>query len=298
MKLANFGWIMGGVVAIGLGMVAEACSSSSQGSTNIGDGGTNSSSTASCAALTACCTSLMGNATDYSQCDAQLKAGNCGYLATIQQNGLCLATASSGASTGGTPASTGGNNSTGVGPSSTSPGNTGNTTGGGNTSTSQGESDTSGAATCPKLFAETKQGDMYCPFSGVDGGKAQYCGTGDVCCEPEENDAGVAPPSTCGSKTSCTANATVWECLEAIDCTGNANGTVCCASGTVEAETCTAADGGTSTYNKIKDFKGTTCSTSCGAGSIVCEAAGDCPSGQTCVPSKAYGNDFGVCVSN
>ena len=81
MKFVTMAWVLGGMTALGLGMLAEACASS----TNAG-GGTN------CASLSACCPSVPSS--DTQQCQNLVAAGddsNCqSYLAEVQAANYCV----------------------------------------------------------------------------------------------------------------------------------------------------------------------------------------------------------------
>ncbi len=283
MKLVKMAWVLGGMSAIGLGMAAQACSSSN--STADAGGGTNE-----CVELEACCTTLTagGQTSDATQCvNAVTTATSTGntsgcatFLTMIQGAGLCKS--SGGTGTGGTSTipGTSGTGSSGV---SSTVGTSGATS-----SSSPGTS----AASCsgvPKTYTESKAG-VYCPFA-TDAGKAITCAAGQECCVAPEGDSGTSPPSTCQAQgAACPVTGSVaLECLEAIDCTGATGGPVCCGTGTLEPIVGCG-------YDKVSGFKGTTCvATGACSTYVICEQNSDCPTGSTCVPSKAYGNDFGHC---
>jgi len=293
MKLAKMTWVLGGMVAVGLGMGAQACSSSnSPGGTGGGtDAGSTSNNTSAggsgCATLTACCASLTGATATSCTAGLTAAAGNAAmcttFLGEVTSKGDCVGISSSTGSTGTTGTSSGGQ--------TTGPMNTGTTATTGPTGESSESSQGSSGSSCeaPKEFPEATAG-VYCPFTANDGGHA-YCEPGQFCNEPYANDAGVYPPSACAATAA--MNATVIECLEAIDCATSAAGKVCCGTGMPTSMTCSGT-----TYNKVSKFGGTKCAASCTAtGFTICESPTDCTSPQTCVPSEAYGNDFGICTS-
>jgi len=148
----------------------------------------------------------------------------------------------------------------------------------------------SGGSSCdppPKgPFPETTAG-VYCPFGTPPAGKTSaYCSAPTpFCCEPG------AGTSTCAAASSdCASGDTIWQCGAKIDCPGG----VCCANGSVGMQ---AACGTYPAYAYGSMFKGTVCASSCDSSQFqVCGAASDCSSGQTCVPIKAKGSDFGYCM--
>ena len=269
--------------AIGLGMAAQACSSSN--STADAGGGTNE-----CVELEACCTTLTagGQTSDATQCvNAVTTATSTGntsgcatFLTMIQGAGLC--NPSGGTGTGGTSTipGTSGTGSSGV---SSTVGTSGATS-----SSSPGTS----AASCsgvPKTYTESKagrvlplrhgrrQGDHVRGRAGVLRGPGG--GRHAACRRPARR---RAPPVRSRARVAL-------ECLEVIDCTGATGGPVCCGTGTLEPIVGCG-------YDKVSGFKGTTCvATGACSTYVICEQNSDCPTGSTCVPSKAYGNDFGHC---
>ncbi len=150
-----------------------------------------------------------------------------------------------------------------------------------------------GCPTVPPLLPETAAG-VYCPSasSGPDAGPAVVrCSAAQVCCEPTEG----TGASTCkATSASCATGDVVWECTEAIDCTGNPAGSVCCGTGTLTTE---PACGCNPAFSSVTSgFTGTVCATSCSASQyVVCEKNGDCAAGQTCIPTSASGGHFGHC---
>jgi hypothetical protein len=165
--------------------------------------------------------------------------------------------------------------------------------GGSETSPSEGGGPTDAAADCKKVtLHENAEAGVYCPFSGVDGGKAITCTGGQICCETPENDAGLI--STCESAgTTCpVSGSAVWGCEGPVDCTAAGSaGPLCCLTASA-----IVPEGMGCTYDYVSHFGGTACATSCPTGQFtVCEADGDCPSGMMCVPTTSKGNQFGVC---
>ena len=276
MKFVKMAWILGGMTAMGLGMTAQAGSSSSSS-------GSGSSSTAgggvSCMSLASCCPKLTGdNATNCLTVVAGNDESSCAtYLG--EAGGSCAGTTSSvGTSVGGSSSigtSVGGSSTVGTGSSS---------------GTGTGGTSSSSCATA-SLFPETKPG-VYCPFSGVDGGKAVTCAATDHCCEPPEVTGQTTPPSTCEpAATACpTTGSTNWGCLGPMDCSGATP--VCCGSGTIGMD-----PGCTTAY--VSAFTGTSCAASCTTFKV-CETDSDCGAGSaagTCQPAKAKGGQFGHCGS-
>jgi hypothetical protein len=124
----------------------------------------------------------------------------------------------------------------------------------------------------------------YCPFSGTDGGGNVTCAFGQHCCESPVG----AGPSACNADCSAMPDGgTDWQCQDSTNCGA---GQVCCAFTTGPA-----MDPGC-TWSFLHHFTGTVCAASCAAGQLqVCESPTACPAGQTCVPTKAKGADFGTC---
>ncbi len=293
MKLVKIAWVLGGMVSLGLGMLAEACASSNN-SSSVGTGG--------CAALTTCCDQL--SATQASQCTPYLSAGNdakCAqFLASIETSGYCsgISTSGTGSSTAGNSSTQPGNSSTQPGNSSTQPGNSstqpGNssTTQPGNSSTTQpgsssGTSASSGSCKDPHLHPGSGAG-VYCPFSGVGDAGNTTCNAGEVCCEYYANDAGKYPPSKCVSSGSCGSGVgKSLACFESIDC---GSGKYCCGNGTPTPEV------GCS-YDYVSKFSTVCSSSACASPQFtICEMASECPSAQpTCGLADTAGSQFGIC---
>jgi hypothetical protein len=123
---------------------------------------------------------------------------------------------------------------------------------------------------------------IYCPFSGMNGGKAIYCMQGmQHCCEPSQGTAMCDPIAT-----ACPAGNTDWQCEDPTDC---ANGQHCCGSGTV-----VIAPPGCQNFGS--KFTGTHCAASCAANEItMCTSDGEC-GGKTCTPFETKGNQVGACL--
>lgn len=154
---------------------------------------------------------------------------------------------------------------------------------------STGETDAgTDCATPPKLHPPKADGGIFCPYSGVDGGKNIYCAITDTCCETPDK----TTPSSCvsGKTTTCpVAKSTPWQCEDPADCAG---GQKCCAY---------AQDGGAVTVKTdtcgpyLSHFAGTRCADTCAAGElVVCEEQSACSNG-TCTAVKPKGNAIGVC---
>jgi hypothetical protein len=127
---------------------------------------------------------------------------------------------------------------------------------------------------------------IFCPFSGVDGGKNDYCDHGvEHCCEPKMGTAACQPAAT-----ACAMGDTDWNCEDPSDC---GQGMVCCSN--------TGASIGISPdpncANFAHKFNGTHCAASCQATEItICTADGECGGGQTCIPFGSKGNQIGGCM--
>jgi hypothetical protein len=82
-----------------------------------------------------------------------------------------------------------------------------------------------------------------------------------------------------------------------IDCKGPGEcpmGNSCCGTPTGSA---TIAPVPGCTYDKSSGEINMKCASSCAAGDyVICEANGDCPSGQTCIPFKFKGAPMGHCM--
>jgi len=306
MNFVKMAWVLGGISAMGMGMMVEACSAA-QGTA---DGGmvitTNTSGAAgtACAQLTACCTMLPP--AQAAQCTPILTAASNGgcqtFLTEIQTAGECTGSGTGTSTTTGTTISTtttSGQTTTNTTQTTqqTQGGDGGQTSTSGNTTGTTSATSSSSCANPPKLFVESAAG-VYCPYSGADGGKAQTCAAGEYCCEPSTGTAVCQPASASCATGSGSGGNTKWECLEAIDCASNSGGKLCCGSGTLATQ---AACGTEPAYAYVTGFTGTTCASSCTA-FTVCEQNSDCsaltPSGQTCVATKAKGGDFGHCSTN
>jgi len=240
MNSVRLSCLVGAVAVFGLGMGAEACSSSSP----TGNSST-STSTSSGASSTKTSTTTSGGST---------------------------VSSTSGASTGTT---------------------SGTTTSGASTS---GSSAKCFAAPGDKVFAEDG-GAFYCPFSGVDGGKAVSCTPGtEHCCETAAAGAACTPTAT-----ACGATDTDWHCEGTPDCVGSA-GTICCGSGTLALQAAQpgCGDGGTTlgSYEYVSGFKGSTCVAAAACtGFQICSKNSECSSG-VCSPIKPKGNSIGYCVGS
>ncbi len=138
---------------------------------------------------------------------------------------------------------------------------------------------------------------VYCPFSGVDGGEAQYCTAGtEHCCETPE---GAATPSACQpSSTACMTGTgyTDWQCEDPTsDCSGS--NTVCCAPGA------TLVMGGTTNGVVCENYASKMTNTVCVAnaaactGIIMCTSDAECVTfgKTTCVAFAKAGNQVGGC---
>ncbi len=190
-------------------------------------------------------------------------------------------TGTGGSATGGM----GGSATGGVGGSATGGvgGGTGGTgTGGSGTGGDAGQCKTPTTLHPPSADAGTQT--LYCPFSGVDGGKNDYCDTATQhCCEPKSGTASCTPKAT-----PCGATETDWECEDPVaDCP---SGQVCCGSGTI------VKNPDPNCANYATGFTGTHCATSCTATEItMCTSPAECTGGKTCLPFSTKGNQVGGC---
>jgi hypothetical protein len=167
------------------------------------------------------------------------------------------------------------------------------TTGGGSTSTTgmggagTGGSGTGGKCSTPGTLHPPMMGTMetiYCPFSGMNGGKNIYCTKlTQHCCEP------FSGTSKCVDiKTACDAGNTDWTCQDPSDCP---MGQKCCSN-----------DGATLVVNPDVNcanyatmFKGTVCAASCAATQItMCTDDAACGS-KKCTPFNTKGAQVGGC---
>jgi hypothetical protein len=204
--------------------------------------------------------------------------------------------------------------------SSTGAASTGNSTSGGShtSGATTGSSHTSGATTgtsgttgvsgsttagssgsCYTIATKTYPedgGGQFCPFSNtVDGGPKAYCTHGEHCCETPVS---ANTPSTCEpSTTACITGSTDWGCSGTPDCNA---GQVCCGTGKVDDQ---PACGTTPASIYPGSFTGSNCATACTAAKStyvawqVCSQDSECPSGQSCIPTKVKGNTIGACCS-
>jgi hypothetical protein len=220
--------------------------------------------------------------------------------------GAAVAACSSGGGgtggTGGSGTTTSTNNTTNSTTNSTTASTTTTTTGGGmGGSTTSSTTTTSGTGTMckppgtlhpPNLDAGP--GTIYCPFSGVDGGKAEYCMPGtEHCCETPQ---GATTPSACQpTATACMTGTgyTDWQCEDPVaDCP---SGQDCCAAGA------TLMMGGTmngmACENYASKMHGTACvaAGSC-TGIQMCTSDAECGTGKTCIPFSKAGNQVGGCM--
>lgn len=129
---------------------------------------------------------------------------------------------------------------------------------------------------------------LFCPFSGVDGGKDEFCtAQTEHCCEPP---ASAMTPSTCDPiATPCATGDTDWQCEDPVaDCP---SGMECCAPGASIGISADPMCG-----NFAHKFHGTQCvaAGTC-MGIQMCTSDSECPSGKTCVPFATKGNAVGGC---
>jgi hypothetical protein len=124
---------------------------------------------------------------------------------------------------------------------------------------------------------------VYCPFSGVNGGPAQYCtAMTQHCCEPSMGSAMCQPIAT-----ACAAGETDWQCEDPVaDCGA---GMDCCGAGAT-----LVVDNVCGSF--ARTFHGSTCvaAGSC-TGIQLCTSDSECPTGKTCVPFRSKGNQVGGC---
>lgn len=195
---------------------------------------------------------------------------------TTTSNTTDTSSSTSSSGTGGMPTASSSSSSSGTGGVTTS-------------SSSGGTGNCSAVSTLhpPKLDAGA---NIYCPFSGIDGGANQYCSGGtDHCCETA---AGAGAPSSCEALgTACLSGSTDWECQDPVaDCTDSSK-PVCCAPGA------TIGLGNPGCGNFAHTMHNTTC-VAAGActGIIMCTSDGECPSGQHCTPFAKAGAQVGGCM--
>ncbi len=185
-----------------------------------------------------------------------------------------------GTGTGGTGAGgTAGSGTGGTGAGGTG-GTAGSGTGGGGTGGDGGICKT--PTTLHPPFADAGTKTLYCPFSGTDGGKNDYCdSSSEHCCEPQSGTA------ACTAKaTACANNDTDWQCEDPSDC---GSGMQCCGKGTL------VKNPDPQCANYATGFTGTYCAATCASGEItICTADSQC-GGQTCLPFGAKGNQVGGC---
>ena len=144
------------------------------------------------------------------------------------------------------------------------------------------------ASSChpPTLHPPTGTNGVYCPFSGVDGGRDLTCArVTQQCCETPSDDAGASTCESVGAACPA-AGSTIWECEDAVDC---ASGKSCCGAAVVES------DPVCNYLRAAPGFGGTRCKATCGAGEVViCQQQSGCTTG-TCTPLRAAGNSVGTC---
>jgi hypothetical protein len=131
----------------------------------------------------------------------------------------------------------------------------------------------------PKMGMPT----IYCPFSGVMGGKPQYCTAGTQhCCEPATGTAACQP-----SAMACAVGDTDWQCQDPVaDCP---RGEQCCGSGKL------VVNANPMCANYASGFHGTHCAANCAANEIrMCTSDAEC-GGKTCIPFKTKGAQVGGC---
>lgn len=147
---------------------------------------------------------------------------------------------------------------------------------------------TADASSChpPSLHAPSGTDGVFCPFSGVDGGRDLTCArVTQQCCETPNDDAGASTCQAVGSACPA-AGSTTWECEDTVDC---AAGKVCCGAVTLEQDPVCGY------FRAAPGFGGTHCKASCGAGEVVvCQQQSGCTTG-TCTPFRAAGNAVGAC---
>ena len=138
---------------------------------------------------------------------------------------------------------------------------------------------------------------LYCPFSGVDGGKAEYCDPAtEHCCETP---AGNADPSACQpNATACmTGTGFVdWGCEDPVADCQDPSKPVCCATG-LNGKNSSIGLGAPGCGNFAHDMTGTACvaAGTC-AGITICTSDAECPGGMKCTPFGKAGNQMGGCM--
>ena len=148
-----------------------------------------------------------------------------------------------------------------------------------------------GGATCktPTTLHPPKSGttdNIYCPFSGADGGKNDYCASGsEHCCEPKA----TGSVSTCQPLSQpCDTGDTDWQCQDPVaDCP---TGQKCCGTGTV------VKNSDPTCANYAQGFMGTHCAQSCDLGEVeMCTSDSECTAPKTCLPFGTKGAQVGAC---
>ena len=136
---------------------------------------------------------------------------------------------------------------------------------------------------------------LYCPFSGVDGGKAVDCDPATQhCCETPQ---GAATPSACQpSATACmTGSGYVdWRCEDPVDCP---NGMECCATAPA-GKTASIGLGAPGCGNFAHHMIGTACvaAGACTNSIKMCTSDAECTAPMKCTPFGKAGNQVGGCM--
>jgi hypothetical protein len=214
--------------------------------------------------------------------DGDPTGGSTGTSTTTGGGGSSSATTTTGATGQGGTGATTSTTATGQGGTGTT-----STTSTSSTTTSSGQGGTGSTTSChpPTTLHPPKPGkpSIFCPFSGVDGGKNEYCtAQSEHCCEPKAGTATCQPAAT-----PCEVDDTDWQCEDPVaDC---AFGETCCGKGTFVQNPDPAC------ANYAKAFTGTYCAKACQPGEIVmCTDDSEC-GGKTCTPMYTKGNQVGAC---
>jgi hypothetical protein len=141
---------------------------------------------------------------------------------------------------------------------------------------------------------------LYCPF-GPDAGALSCSEPSTFCCIGGEISQGNYADSVCQAANTACNNpppdggvfpARPVQCEEALDCTNNNLGSICCATGGTPA-----LDANCNYYREKPGFSAISCeASSCPNGTFqVCATNAECKQG-TCVAFKAVGMDLGFCM--
>jgi hypothetical protein len=153
-----------------------------------------------------------------------------------------------------------------------------------------GDAADDGAASCrtARLYPTTADKGVFCPYSGVDGGKDINCPKSTACCQTQKASDGDSKCQPLGSACPATDSgvpAWNWECEDSVNC---GTGKVCCGAVTLEPNP-------DCPYSFGKDLTKTACKTTCAADEkVICQAQSSCTTG-TCTPFRISETWMGTC---